>query len=112
MAVITPETARIFAQKAHEARRAAKRAAEEAAIPEDYTEARLARVRAQLDLVDEQIEAAANGKDAKRLKDLCDAQARLAEQERVLAGRPLPGSHRPSAPPRKRPAPGSFGPVD
>jgi hypothetical protein len=33
--------------------------------------------------------------DSRRLRDLSDAQAKLAEQERILAGRPLPGSRRP-----------------
>ena len=62
----------------------------------DYVARRLARVRKQLDSVDAAIEECIGG-DSKRLKELTDAQMRLAEQERQLAGRPLPGSRRPSA---------------
>jgi hypothetical protein len=59
-----------------------------------YVARRLARVRAQLDAVDKEIEDSISG-DSKRLKELTDAQSRLAEQERLLSGRPLPGSRRP-----------------
>jgi hypothetical protein len=34
--------------------------------------------------------------DAQQLNWLATAQARLSEQERILSGRPLPGSRRPS----------------
>jgi len=63
----------------------------------DYVLRRLARVRVQLDLVDKRITEQANDKtvDGQVLNWLCAAQERLAEQERVLAGRPLPGSRRP-----------------
>jgi hypothetical protein len=67
----------------------------------DYVSRRLARVRAQLDLVDSAIEKAIGG-DSKRLKELTEAQSRLEEQERRLSGRPLPGSRKP-APERVRP---------
>ena len=58
---------------------------------------RLDRVRRQLDSVDAAIQTEANRKepDGQRLNWLASAQERLAEQERVLAGRPLPGSRRP-----------------
>jgi hypothetical protein len=69
-----------------------------AAIPETATNKdpfvtrRLMRVREQL----EKLDALASGvKDTKRLKELADATTRLSEQERILAGRPLPGSRRP-----------------
>jgi hypothetical protein len=58
----------------------------------DYQKVRLARVRAQLARVDEMIDEET---DPKLLNQLAQAQDRLAEQERKLAGRPLPGSHRP-----------------
>jgi len=58
----------------------------------DFQKVRLARVRAQLARVDEMIDEET---DPKLLNQLAQAQDRLAEQERKLAGRPLPGSHRP-----------------
>jgi len=58
----------------------------------DYTAKRLFRVRKQLDRLDEMM---AEEDDPQRIDKLASAQARLAEQERLLAGRPLPGSHRP-----------------
>jgi hypothetical protein len=63
----------------------------------DYVSRRLARVRAQLDLVDKafEIEATKALPDGQRLNWLAQAQERLSEQERVLDGRPLPGSRRP-----------------
>jgi hypothetical protein len=62
-----------------------------------YVNARLSRVRVQLDLVDKRITEQAKAKtvDGQVLNWLCAAQERLAEQERILAGRPLPGSRRP-----------------
>lgn len=78
--------------------------------------ARLARVRKQLDLVDERIteELSHDGTsigpdgqlqpcDGQLVNWLCAAQERLAEQERILAGRPLPGSLRPSSKPARSP---------
>jgi hypothetical protein len=64
-----------------------------------YVNARLSRVREQLDLVDKRITEQAKAKtvDGQVLNWLCAAQERLAEQERILAGRPLPGSRRPAA---------------
>ena len=57
----------------------------------------LARTRMQLDLVADRIleELRCKEPDSRRLRDLSDAQRHLAEQERILAGRPLPGSRRP-----------------
>lgn len=75
---------------------------------------RLIRVRKQLDLVDSRIEEEAckqggidkDGKpmpacDGQLLNWLCSAQERLAEQERQLSGRPLPGTLRPDKPKSK-----------
>jgi hypothetical protein len=39
---------------------------------------------------------------------LCAAQERLAEQERILAGRPLPGSRKPAPEPRKPSGPSAW----
>ena len=102
--LITPETARHF----HELNRIAKakRKAESLAsataistvpIQSDYASRCLARTRAQLDLVAAQITAALQCAklDERKLKTLTEAQDRLQEAERKLAGRPLPGSHRP-----------------
>jgi hypothetical protein len=54
-------------------------------------------VRKQLDSVDRAIEAEATKAtpDGQRLNWLAQAQERLAEQERILDNRPLPGSRRP-----------------
>jgi hypothetical protein len=59
---------------------------------EIYRNQRLARVRVQLERLDGELERT---KDARDVKAICDAIARLAEVERILAGRPLPGSRRP-----------------
>ena len=70
--------------------------------PDPFTARRLSRVRDQLDRIDD---LAADETDPKRLKELADATTRLAEQERILAGRPLPGSRRPTEDraPRRQP---------
>ena len=62
-----------------------------------YVSRRLARVRAQLDLVDKAFETEATkaNPDGQRLNWFAQAQERLSEQERLLSGRPLPGSRRP-----------------
>jgi hypothetical protein len=76
-----------------------------------YVNERLARVRLQLDRLDKMM---MSEKDPQKLDRLASAQARLAEQERILNGRPLPGSRRPAADaPPKRSYPESFpGPID
>ena len=58
-----------------------------------FTLRRLARVRGQLDKLDGMIE---HELDPQKLDRLASAQMRLAEQERILDGRPLPGSRRPA----------------
>jgi hypothetical protein len=72
--------------------------AAETPATDEFSRARLARVRAQLNRIDDLLEAEV---DPQRLDKLASAQSRLAEQERQLAGRPLPGSLRPTA--EKRP---------
>jgi hypothetical protein len=66
-----------------------------------YTARRLARVRGQLDLIDGLIERC---RDAQKLDRLAAASSKLSELERVLAGRPTPGAHRPSKAPSRQPS--------
>ena len=56
------------------------------------------RVRVQLDTLDARLEAElrAAKPDSRAIREITDAQVRLSEQERILAGRPLPGSRRPA----------------
>jgi hypothetical protein len=49
--------------------------------------------------------------DPAKIDRLASAQARLAEQERLLAGRPLPGSRRPAAEVKNRRSWGLLGPL-
>jgi hypothetical protein len=103
MSRITAANAKAMAAKSHFARRQRRSAWADAgessvAPPENaqncdsYAERRLSRVRMQLDRVDEMV---MKEKDPQKLDRLASAQARLSEQERVLAGRPLPGAFRP-----------------
>ena len=55
--------------------------------------ARLERVRLQLDRIDAMMLVEV---EPALLDRLASAQARLSEQERILAGRPLPGSRKPA----------------
>jgi hypothetical protein len=111
MARFTTVNAREMAAKAHAARlqRLASGTPAAATFPQTpqvgpheaagaYAVRRLSRVRVQLDLVDKRIEELAKeaAVDGQLLNWLCAAQERLAEQERVLDNRPLPGSRRPS----------------
>lgn len=97
-----------------EAQEAERLKAEIAAQPDAFTyaNARLLRVRGQLDALDEAIRVEVAGGESKRLKELVEAQRHLSEQERILAGRPLPGSHRPSSKPTKPRTPENYGPVE
>jgi hypothetical protein len=102
----------IAARKAAEAQRIANLAATPVPVtlPADgdpYVLARLTRVRAQLDRLDDMI---SREKDPHFIDRLASAQQRLSEQERILAGRPLPGSQRPRTPARQ-PAGGPVDPV-
>ena len=98
----TVETARKAAAASVAARLAkAERRVSAAAAPlaaplptvDDYTSLRLTCVRTQLAQIDRAIllESSKEHADGQRLNWLASAQERLAEQERRLAGRPLPG---------------------
>ena len=110
MARFTAANAREMAAKAHASRQhwlAGGRLTSEAfprtleagphQATNDYVSRRLARVRKQLDCVDRAIETEASKAtpDGQNLNWLAQAQERLAEQERILAQRPLPGSRQP-----------------
>lgn len=58
----------------------------------DFCEKRIARVRGMLDKLDTLME---KERDPQKLDRLASAQMRLSEQERIMSGRPLPGSRRP-----------------
>lgn len=67
---------------------------------DEYTLARLGRVRKQLDRLDKWMLAEP---DAAKMERLAGAQARVAEQERQLSGRSMPPNQKPVAPkPAKR----------
>jgi hypothetical protein len=67
-------------------------------ILDAFANERLTRVRKQLSRLDDLLESET---DPTKLDKLASALSRLAEQERQLANRPLPGSLRPG--PEKRP---------
>ena len=69
-----------------------------AALIETYEGKTLMRVRLQLDKVFQAFmeESDKSNPDAAKLDRLASAQARLGEQERQLAGRPMPGSLKPT----------------
>jgi len=106
MSLFTTANAREMAARSQAARRqrtTQREAAKENAAPQSQTNPqqdddalfvakRLARVRKQLDRIDGMIEKET---DPMKLDRLASAQARLAEQERLLSGRPLPGSRKP-----------------
>ena len=70
-----------------------------------YQGRRLARVRKQLNMVDDAIDSAlVPGGDLTNLKALVDASWRLCEQEFALSGRPKPGLLKPQAQAQRRPA--------
>ena len=104
----TPEEAREMAVRANRIRwhsdprpplNSVKPREPEPQVPQDnYHIGRLNRVRIQLDQLDSAItrETGKQQPDGQRLNWLASAQERLAEQERILAGRPLPGSRRPA----------------
>lgn len=63
-----------------------------------YLGERLLRVRKQIASLERRIEDLLEGdpsENASAIDRLCAAKAKLSEEERILAGRPLPGSHRP-----------------
>jgi hypothetical protein len=100
-------SARQAALRSHEVRRiraaqdqaaksiAAKVWTQAAVEPADsYVFRRLAKVREQIDTTNTLIGKCRN---PLLLDKLCSALAKLSEQERILSGRPLPGSMRPKA---------------
>ena len=106
--LITPQLAKEYQSRSVLARKANAQARALASVmdpqPEpviadsipDYATRRLARVRVMLDQLDEELERLSRRPhDSKRFKELTEAQAKLADQERILSGRPLPGSRRP-----------------
>lgn len=63
--------------------------------PDDrYRLERLSKVRKQIRFVDSLLESSI---DADQISKLATASAKLAEQERLLAGRPTPGSNKPKS---------------
>lgn len=70
----------------------------------EYSQRRLARVRLQLDRLDKMMMEV---NDPQKLDRIASAVARLAEQERQLSGRPLPGTLRPTGKKRKDSEPAS-----
>ncbi len=104
----TSENARIMAARSWEVRR--KRALENPpSVPpaqpqplpcDDYVSRSLARVREHLARIDAQLERT---KDEQAIERLVRARGVLGEQERVLDGRPLPGSRRPGKEKTERP---------
>lgn len=110
---ITKENAREMGAKANRIRwerwREAKEAAKSLLDPikaanaiaeyraEDFAGKTLQRIRKQIALVQDQMDSFLDTGETKPLKELSDCLARLAEIERQLAGRPLPGSLRPKA---------------
>jgi hypothetical protein len=119
----TKENAKLYAIQATEARKQAairrqeqlEKSKEVTALEpsELYRLNRLARIRAQLALVDSEIEKAIkeHKPDQNRLKSLVDAQIKLSQQEQKLDNRPDPGSYRPRTPSTKQSSTG-FAPIE
>lgn len=68
-------------------------------VPDDYIATKLVRVRQHLARMDDLLESE---RDPHAIDRLASAMSKLSEIERILAGRPLPGSRKPSAEPRRR----------
>jgi hypothetical protein len=90
----------------HEAK---EKAIPEPEPPDDYQNRRLFRVRKQLDRIDKMMMTEC---DPQKLDRLASAQSRLADQERIIRGEPLPGSRRPSKEPTARRVPTSIMPTE
>ncbi len=105
MALITPQTAKEMAARSHQARNERieklRIAANPVPLPADdsYVQRRLYRVREQIEMLSTMLD---NEDDPQRIDRLASALARLSETERQLAGRPLPGSLKPSSPRQQR----------
>ncbi len=111
MGRITVANAKEMAARSHAARRMRLAREELATEPlpqaaqsgtsgadDSYVARRLLRVRGQISKLDDMLE---KERDPLKIDKLCSAIARLAELERHLAGRPLPGSRRPSCKPER-----------
>ena len=109
MPVIDSLTAKELAAKSHEARRRNKELRELAELeeqnkaltvpqttPETYVDKRLIRVRAQIDMLSDMLEAEL---DPQKIDRLANAITRLSGLEREYANRPLPGTLKPSSKP-------------
>lgn len=117
----TPANARLFAARGLESKRQRKLARQaidvngpqktvkQRSASDEYLTKRLVRVRKQLSKLDQLIESEL---DPQKLDRLASAQSRLSEQERILAGRPLPGSHRPTRNPKQSSTPTDFTPTE
>jgi hypothetical protein len=112
----TPEQARLMTARAIAARRqqAAERKARAAFQPapapaqpptqtdhDPYVSERISQVREHIARLSDKLN---RENDPQRINWLAAAQERLAEQERILAGRPLPGSRRPKPDHAAKPA--------
>lgn len=112
--ITTSERARELAARSNavqKARRESREAGiENVAVPEvngaeEYIKERIKRTRRQIEMLDRQLNSEcertpcehchSDGVDAKAIKSIADAIAKLAEVERILSGRPLPGARRP-----------------
>jgi hypothetical protein len=95
-ALAAQRSAEVRKQRKLEAETAQEQAKQASAIlhrsATDHTEVRLIRVRAMLDKLDSML---SEETDPQKIDRLASAQMRLAEQERILDNRPLPGSRRP-----------------
>lgn len=70
--------------------------------PQDpYVAAKLTRVRLHIDRLDAMLDTES---DPQKIDKLASAITRLSELERQLSNRPLPGSFKPAAPKKQRPA--------
>jgi hypothetical protein len=113
MALFTPDNARDMSERGkvalariRENRRdlagkvaaLAEKIAELSERPVDNVDARLVRVRKQLDMLNTAMDNALAGgmPNPMTVRGLADSIARLSEVERILAGKPLPGSLKPS----------------
>lgn len=95
----TSQTASLFARRRHELERLAKASQPIITLSpkpasDDYTAARIVRVRGQLDKVDKMLLEA---DDAQEIERLSRSAMSLSEQLRVLLDIPLPGSRKPPA---------------
>ena len=114
----TAENARLMALRSVEARRqrkdnpqpsATQPSANTLATLDDYQAKTIVRVRERMDKLLDLLE---EEEDPNKLDRLASAFAKLQEEERKLAGRPLPGSRRPSPEKSKPRTPGSYEPME